>query len=1137
MITVAQLQAEFTANDAPFRQAMQRAATVVEKMTTATARLTPVERQREQALLAQARAEAQLTTLRQTSDTQLARLAGRYHLLAAAEREGIQNANAAIDAEKKRIQSLDALGDRMAGLGRIIGTTFAGGIVAASGALLKMGADLDAASDKIRLTLGDVGSQAQGLQQSFERVAATVPNSLEDTAQALATVAQRTGLAGRPLEELTRQLLDLARITGQDLNTVLRLSARTFGDWGIAVRDQGAALDLLYRVQTRTGTSISKLQEQLVYFGAPLRQMGFSFVQAATLIGKFEKEGVNAELVLSSLRIALTRLAKAGVTDAGQAFRQIVDGIKSAGSAAKANALALKAFGARAGPDMAAAIREGRFAIDDLVRSVTRSSDGIRRAAKETDDYKETFARLRNQVTLALKPLAQDFFEGLNRIAAWLAANTGKLTAFVTWFQNLRETVGKVNPNIALFGTALVALTGTFATVITQWPRVVEGFVGIRTAVLSANLAVSASAIAFGAAIAALALFVTAYATNFHGLRDDLNRGIAVIQFTFQNLVRNTQELFSNLWTSLVSGLQGFFRNFRNVSLANLRSIPQDFKRGIQVIKGAFSGGFENAQRQAVKAVPGGRGTSFSPYVNVTPEQNARLEAERQAKAERVRMKQFMDQMTRLSTPSVRPSGIMQSLTGLDGKKAGGGKSPAQTEIERLNQSIAESRALLREYGVQATKTALARSQLTLAEKEAFVQYRQAPPDLRLLDLALKRQVQTFKDRADAAKEAKERTAKKIEDAEKALRAEAARVEGQIRARMLGPKSPETVAGQVRAKFPAYSEKQRDLQRAVIDATVQNNAEIAAEKKAAEAKALLAKQTDVLKNRLADLQAAQIKATYGSVKDQVALELLGMTYSQVANRGLRDYIDKIAAQVAWMDEVKRRREQEAAAAKYQQDIIDGLGRTYEEARREGERLRFSGEKGSAAFLRYAQSLDQTDVALQVLTRSIYNQMVANEQLDEAMQAFQTFADGVRGVFESMFNSLFERGFKGFFGNVIQGFSRLLQQMAVQFLTSQLMNVVTRALGSAFGAAFGGGEARAFGGMVAANRPYLVGERGPELFVPRQSGTIQTAGAGGGSVIVNMTVNATDAGSFRRNEAAIQAALLRAADRANRRNGG
>jgi phage-related minor tail protein len=56
----------------------------------------------------------------------------------------------------------------------------------------------------------------------------------------------------------------------------------------------------------------------------------------------------------------------------------------------------------------------------------------------------------------------------------------------------------------------------------------------------------------------------------------------------------------------------------------------------------------------------------------------------------------------------------------------------------------------------------------------------------------------------------------------------------------------------------------------------------------------------------------------------------------------------------------------------------------------------------------------------------------------------------------------------------------------------------------FAAAALGAPGRATGGPVEGGRAYLVGERGPELFVPNASGRIETGG--GGRAPVNITVN-------------------------------
>jgi hypothetical protein len=66
----------------------------------------------------------------------------------------------------------------------------------------------------------------------------------------------------------------------------------------------------------------------------------------------------------------------------------------------------------------------------------------------------------------------------------------------------------------------------------------------------------------------------------------------------------------------------------------------------------------------------------------------------------------------------------------------------------------------------------------------------------------------------------------------------------------------------------------------------------------------------------------------------------------------------------------------------------------------------------------------------------------------------------------------------------------------------LLAAATQVLSSVLGA-----PGRATGGPVAPGRPYLVGERGPELFVPTASGRVETLGQGGGrDVRVSITLN-------------------------------
>lgn len=53
--------------------------------------------------------------------------------------------------------------------------------------------------------------------------------------------------------------------------------------------------------------------------------------------------------------------------------------------------------------------------------------------------------------------------------------------------------------------------------------------------------------------------------------------------------------------------------------------------------------------------------------------------------------------------------------------------------------------------------------------------------------------------------------------------------------------------------------------------------------------------------------------------------------------------------------------------------------------------------------------------------------------------------------------------------------------------------------------------RASGGGVMANKPYLVGERGAELFTPSTSGNISASGGGGTTIVNNIYTAATSHG--------------------------
>lgn len=95
-------------------------------------------------------------------------------------------------------------------------------------------------------------------------------------------------------------------------------------------------------------------------------------------------------------------------------------------------------------------------------------------------------------------------------------------------------------------------------------------------------------------------------------------------------------------------------------------------------------------------------------------------------------------------------------------------------------------------------------------------------------------------------------------------------------------------------------------------------------------------------------------------------------------------------------------------------------------------------------------------------------------------------------------------FKDMASSIINDLIRMLVQY---YITKPLFDALAGAFGAPVGGGTGGGG-KAIGGSVQAGKAYMVGERGQELFIPNQSGSIvsndKLGGAGG--VVVNQTIN-------------------------------
>lgn len=166
---------------------------------------------------------------------------------------------------------------------------------------------------------------------------------------------------------------------------------------------------------------------------------------------------------------------------------------------------------------------------------------------------------------------------------------------------------------------------------------------------------------------------------------------------------------------------------------------------------------------------------------------------------------------------------------------------------------------------------------------------------------------------------------------------------------------------------------------------------------------------------------------------------------------------------------------------------------------------------------FANDLDFTSTAGKDLNNTTGTTSTLFSQFGDAIATvanqMPSIQDGMMGVAKQLSD-----GVTNGFTDAITGaksFSDAMKDMAKSVINSLIKMMIqyhiTKPLMEAVGGAFGipsTATGKAIGGSVQAGQPYMVGERGQELFVPNQSGSIipNNELGGGSGVVVNQTIN-------------------------------
>ncbi|KXB66184.1 phage tail tape measure protein, TP901 family [Parvimonas sp. KA00067] len=333
------------------------------------------------------------------------------------------------------------------------------GISALSYASKKAWDEVDEMLDIVVTKTGETGDNLKELQGVAKEVfKSEVAPSAVDAGNAVGELNTRFGFTGDILRDASIDFLKFAEVTGQDVNSAVINVSRAMGDAGIDAKDYKLVLDQLTVAGQKSGIEVGKLTETLTKFGAPMRQLGFDTKESIALFASWEKAGVNTDIAFSGMKKAIGNWAKEG-KDAKVEFRKMLDEIQKAPTLADATTKAIEVFGQKAGPDLADAIKGGRFEFNEMTKALEEGGGSLETTFENTRDPIDKMKQAFNNIKVTGAELAEVAMQVLAPVFQNLA-NKAKMLS--DWFSKLtdkqKEMIVKILGIVAAVAPVLIVL-------------------------------------------------------------------------------------------------------------------------------------------------------------------------------------------------------------------------------------------------------------------------------------------------------------------------------------------------------------------------------------------------------------------------------------------------------------------------------------------------------------------------------------------------------------------------------------------------------------------------------------------------------------------------------------------------------
>lgn len=472
-----------------------------------------------------------------------------------------------------------AVGKVMQGTGAAMTKYITTPLIGVGVAAAKVGGDFEAQMSRVKAISGATGDTFEQMKQQAIDLGAKTAFSAKESAAGMENLAS-AGFSAQEIMKAMPGLLDLAAVSGGDVALASENTATALRGFGLEASEAGHVADVFARAAADTNAEVGDMGEALKYVAPVANSMGISLEETAAAIGIMSDAGIKGSQAGTTLRGALSRLARPtkamqdtmdnlGVSfyDADGKMKPLktqVELLKKAFEGLtpeqQQNAL-VTLYGQESLSGMMALIDKGPDSLGKLTKSL-KDSDGA------ADDMART---MQDNMNSSIEQMFGAFESAAIVIQKILAPSIRKvadaISGLVEKFVSAPESTQKLVVAIGLIVAAIGPLIFMIGSVIIWINRVKVAFKALsESSKLFSGLSKAMGLLTNPVflVIAAVALLVVGFIylwntsedfRNFWiGLWEGIKSAVSSAVEWIQNAWKSTGEWFNNLWKSIKEG-------------------------------------------------------------------------------------------------------------------------------------------------------------------------------------------------------------------------------------------------------------------------------------------------------------------------------------------------------------------------------------------------------------------------------------------------------------------------------------------------------------------------------------------------------------------------------------------------------